>query len=162
MVRELDLRRIVDNGDATAGYMVEMNPNPFFIGYTCEDQKQLNGKVKGETRIPGGGKRYELVINNVLTNLTKAYRERYNWFEFHIMVKDVEGFVGIYLHIGNDDDDTDGCILIGDTQNNIMLKPAIGKPILNSTNAFRRFYERYYPLLKKGDKVFLTIHDEKF
>jgi len=159
--RELVLRRIFDNGDTTVGYMIEKGPHQAFIGYTCEDQKQIGPKIKGETRIPGN-KRYRLTINKALTGKTEEYRKNYTWFKFHIMLMDVEGFAGIYIHIGNDDDDTDGCLLIGDKQSNISLTPAIAKPIENSTNCFKRFYQKYYPLLDAGVPVYLTIIDEEF
>jgi hypothetical protein len=66
-------------------------------------------KVKKETRVPEG--RYRLVLNKTLVNgkpspLTIKYRVKYSWFKWHIMLKDVPGFTGVYMHIGNIDEHT--------------------------------------------------------
>jgi hypothetical protein len=161
MARELELRRFVDNGEATAGFLIEKKPYPAFLGYTLEDQAQAK-KVMKETRIPAG--RYRLVLNRstVPTPKTEQYRKKYPWFKWHIMLLDVKGFSGIYIHIGNDDDDTDGCILLGDVIDNIMLRRAT--PLTQSTNAFERFYKKYYPILENEntEPVYLTVVDEQY
>ena len=47
---------------------------------TLEDEKR-SVKVKGETRIPSG--RYQLLKRRVLSGLTKTYRDKFDWFDFH-------------------------------------------------------------------------------
>lgn len=158
VTRELRLKRIASHTEATMGYLIEMNPNPSFCGFTLEDQKQLGPKVPGETRIPAG--RYRLTLNKSVTKLTEKYRKNYGWFKWHLMLHDVEGFTGIYIHIGNDDDDTDGCLLLGDSLASIFKYKE--KPLRESTDAFKRFYEKYYPLLELNTPIFITIEDEQF
>lgn len=164
MKKELLLQRTYDNGDTTIGVLYDLNPF-LLLGFTCEDQHQAV-KIMKETRIPAG--RYRLVINKVVTGKTNDYRARYPWFKYHIMLENVKGFSGIYIHIGNRDDDTEGCLLVGDTQVNIAIPKY--KAIVNgksanaigeSTISFQRFYEEYYPLIEEvTNEVYLTVKDE--
>lgn len=118
-----------------------------YLCYTLEDEFR-EVKVFGETRIPAG--RYELRLRNE-GNLTKKYRARFP--DIHkgmIWLQDVPNFKWIYLHCGNDDDDTNGCILVGS-----LLKP--GK-VLKSRSAYRRVY----PIIRdniKARKTYLEVID---
>jgi hypothetical protein len=150
------LQRFSDNRRSTIGLLFKIGvPFPFRC-YSLEDEFR-ESKVSKETRIPA--QLYELVIQKIETPKTLAYRQKYPWFESHIMVKDVPGFIGVYLHIGNTDEDTDGCILLGDSADNNSIGPG---NIASSTAAFKRFYTEVYSELKNGAKVFLEIRDEKF
>lgn len=157
VTRELVLQRFVNNGDASSGYLIEKEPNASFLGFTLEDEARTV-KLAKETRIPAG--RYRLTLNKQLTDKTEDYRKRYSWFKYHIMLNDVAGFTGIYIHIGNDDDDTDGCLLLGDQLHNIMIYKV--KPLQRSTDCFKRFYEKYYPILEENTPVYITVIDEKY
>lgn len=117
-----------------------------FTCWTLEDEER-EVKVMHETCIPEGT--YEVEFMETITPLTKKYREKYDWFNKHLHVKDVPGFTGIYLHIGNTDDDTSGCILVG----------AVAEPgrILRSTETFKKVYEIISEVLNNDIKVILTI-----
>lgn len=160
MARELLLQRIVSDAKSSIGYMLDLLDKTL-IGFTCEDEKR-EVKVAKETRIWAG--RYKLVLNQVLTDKTKEYRNKFpDFFEFHIMIEGVRDFIGVYIHIGNDEKDTDACVLIGDLLGNLMVpKYRDGKPVLESTVCFERFYKKYYPLLKAGKEIYLTIKDEVY
>lgn len=149
---ELDLFRLNDDGDSTIGFLKK---DSSFECYTLEDQHQ-NSKVKSETRIPSG--RYEIKHRKVLSGLTKHYRKKYDWFEWHLELQNVPDFKYVYIHIGNDDDDTDACILVGNSQISNTKKHAgfIG----NSTAAYRDLYTDVTIALSSGERVFITIHDE--
>ena len=67
---------------------------------TLEDELREK-KIAGETAIPAGF--YELVLENS----PKFGPET-------ITFLDVRGFSQIRVHGGNDDDDTEGCVLVGD------------------------------------------------
>jgi len=68
--------------------------------HTLEDELREN-KVQAETAIPAG--LYELVLED---------SPRFG--PDTITFKDVRSFSHIRVHGGNDDDDTEGCILVGD------------------------------------------------
>lgn len=167
MINEYILQRYSDNRESTLGILLRKGATKLtFMAYTLEDEAQVV-KVNGETRIPAG--RYELVINRADTKLTLKYRQKYPlWFKYHIMLKDVPHFTGVYIHIGNNDDNTDACILVGDSANNNNLSDG---EIRSSTQAFTRIYSELYGHLDQTEgtgrnlhyphTAFLTIKDEK-
>lgn len=151
------LQRYSDNRESTLGILFKESPvGTYLLGYTLEDEYR-EVKVKGETRIPAG--RYEIIVNKSDTPLTLKYRAKYPWFKYHLMLKDVPGFQGIYIHIGNRGDNTDGCILVGDSANNNKIGNG---EVSNSTACFIRLYSELYDYLEAGKKAFINIRDEKY
>jgi hypothetical protein len=153
------LQRFSDNRESTLGLFFKQiikgtQKALHFIGYGLEDE-QRDVKVMKETRIPADT--YEIVIQTIETPKTLQYRAKYPWFESHLMLKDVKGFIGVYIHIGNNDDDTDACLLMGDNANNNSIGNG---EISNSTVCFARFYKELYPHMKAGGKAFIEIRDE--
>lgn len=118
-----------------------------FFCYGLEDEYRLI-KVKGETRIPEGS--YEIGWQQVVTPMTKKYRKRYNWFKNHIHVKNVPNFTSVYIHIGNTEEDTAGCLLVGDKINNNNLEYGF---IGSSTNAYQRLYKKITRASSSGEKI---------
>lgn len=160
MEYNLLLQRIFDNKDATCGAILEVNPDKTLNleAFVLEDEFREKKQAR-ETRIPAG--KYKLGIRKEITGLTQRYLDDDRlkpWFKRHIEVLNVPGFQGIYIHIGNDDDDTEGCLLVGDTLENINLVKI--KPLLKSVQAYKRFYIKWFSRLEKGDTVYITIFDE--
>lgn len=154
------LQRFSDNRKSTLGLLFKKVMDGTverlrFVCYVLEDEYR-EVKVKEETRIPAGF--YELGIRQEVTDMTKRYQAKYPWFKKHIEIQKVPNFVGVYIHIGNTDADSAGCLLLGDNADNNQIGEG---SISNSTNAFKRFYSEVYDLLEKGKKVCLTIKDEK-
>jgi len=156
--RTFILQRYSDNKDSTLGLLFEVvkrSPGedyPRFFCYALEDQYQAV-KVMKETRIPAGI--YNVDIQKNITPKTEQYREKYPWFRNHIEIKNVKDFVGVYIHIGNTDEDTDACLLLGDSADNNQITSG---SIVNSTSAFKRFYESVYGSLP----ITLIVRDEPF
>lgn len=146
---ELELKRFSNGVESTLGNMIINNSWECF---SLEDEFRAV-KVQGETRIPAG--RYEVKFREVLSGLTKKYQDRYPWFKYHLHIQDVPGFNYVYLHIGNTDDHTDGCILLGDsaTTNKHGNEGSIG----SSRIAFKRFYEKVCAALNTGESVHINI-----
>lgn len=155
------LQRFSDNRKSTLGILLKVlahgtSQMTILQSYTLEDESREE-KLSGETRIPAGI--YDLVINAADTPLTLKYRKKYSWFKYHIEIKNVPGFKGVYIHIGNYDDNTDGCVLLGDSADNNSISEGM---ITNSTAAFKRFYDSVFSHLSEGGKATIEIRDEKY
>lgn len=145
---KLLLHRILSGEDATIGYL-EVDGK--FFCFTCEDEDR-KVKVSGETRIPWGS--YLIEQRKVLSPMTTRYRQKYDWFEWHLELQNVPNFTNVYIHIGNTDDDTDGCILVGETADCVNM--FVGR----STSAFKALYQKICAALNNGEKVWIEIIDE--
>lgn len=100
-------------------------------------------KVYGETAIPYG--KYKVTLNIQSPKYkNKIKYQRCNGYLPRLL--DVPGFDGILIHIGNENRDTCGCILVG--ENRVKGK------VVNSTETFWKLYA----LLKKADERGETIH----
>ena len=119
-----------------------------FFCFTLDDQSQPV-KVAGETRIPAGT--YEIKLR-----AEGAMHEKYNGkFPDHrgmLWLQDVPGFEWVYIHIGNDDDDTLGCILVGDGLH-------VSGKLSESTVAYRRLYGLVSNAILAGEPVTITVED---
>lgn len=158
MEHKILLQRIFDDGDTTCGAMLDVTNGNHLECFILEDEFR-SVKKSGETRIKAG--EYYLGIRKEVTPLTQKYlndKRLKPWFERHIEVLNVKDFKGIYIHIGNNDEHTDGCLLVGDILQNINVYKS--SPLQMSVQAYKRFYEKWYPILKKGDTVKLVIFDE--
>lgn len=142
----LTVHRIHDTGKATIGYLLVDGK---FHCFTLEDEFR-KVKQKGETRIKEG--LYKLAIMKADTPLTLKHRTSYgSWFKYHIEITGVPEFTGIYIHAGNDETHTDGCLLVGNILHNphVVLKNQLG----DSITATKNLYSIIYPLLEKGEQV---------
>ena len=150
-LKKIVVMRYNSDEESTQGLLMY---NSKFFCYTLEDQFQAK-KIKGETRIPEGT--YNLGLQMAATPLTLSYRKKYDWFKNHIHIKNVPGFTGIYIHVGNDDGDTAGCLLLGDTS--INDPKDISGFQGRSRQAFERFYKKFYEDIVSGSVVieFLNI-----
>ena len=80
-----------------------------FFCYTLEDEFRTV-KVSEETRIPAGS--YNITLRRE-GGMYARYSDRFNEDHPMIWVRDVPNFQYIYIHIGNTEVDTAGCILVG-------------------------------------------------
>lgn len=120
-----------------------------FTCYTLEDQFQTE-KVMGESRIPAG--RYRLTLRT-FGDHHKRYSLKFQGIhQGMIEVMDVPNFQHILWHIGNTDDDTAGCLLLGNTaEANLSGQGRIG----NSTSAYRRVYPIVAQAILNQDEVWV-------
>lgn len=147
---KLMLRRYKSNNDATLG-------NLFIDGlYTCKtlEDEYRKTKVMHETRIPKGT--YHIKLQNE-GNMTKKYEKNPKLAGIHrgmLWLQNVPGFTSIYIHIGNTDDDSSGCILTGTSVDEANWK------LNDSTNAYIRLYVKVTNALINGEEVTIEILDE--
>lgn len=158
------LQRYSDNGKSTQGLLFELMPGvnkPVWFSHVLEDEHR-DIKIKDETRIPAGI--YPLKIRMEDTELTLAHRIAYNkgyekvWFEYHIEIVGITGFSGVYIHAGNKESHTSGCLLLNDTATNNMIEAG---EMARSIQAVKRFYDKVYPHLLAGKAAFIEIRDEQ-
>jgi len=144
----LKLTRFANGKDSTLGIM---RIDDRFECFTLEDEYREQ-KVKGETRIPNG--KYEVVFRETPSPLTTKYRNKFDWFNWHLMLKDVKNFDYVYIHVGNTDDHTDGCILVGYQG---WKTPSDEYEVHRSTDAYRDLYAKVKSQLLIGEKVEIEI-----
>ncbi len=149
---ELLNRRISSGDEATLGTLFDVTGPPAFLCYVLEDQFN-EPKIPGETRIPPG--RYQIKFRDE-GGMIVRYKQRFPWHHGMLWLQDVPGFQFIYIHVGNKDDDTDGCLIVGDGQiSNVMERGAV----TTSVAAYRRLYENIADALEAGDEVWITVED---
>ena len=146
---KLEVLRFNSSDDFTTGLLFDVTDNVrSFLCYTLEDQAQTK-KVYGETRIPSGT--YKLTLR-----AEGSFHSRYaakfgDWHRGMIYVNDVPNFEYILWHIGNDDDDTAGCLLVGKTSQDNFIG--------SSTNAYKEIYPPIRDAILNGDDVSVTYID---
>lgn len=107
-----------------------------FVCYTLEDEIRTK-KVYGETAIPFGKYKLKLRTHG---GLHARYQKRFpRMHKGMIEICDVPEFTDVLIHIGNDDDDTAGCLLVGMTSNAIVTMYRDGF-IGSSTTAYKLIY----------------------
>lgn len=118
--------------------------------FTLEDEKR-NVKVHGETRIPAGV--YKLRLQTKGT-MSPKYAARFPFHKGMLHLQNVPDFEGIFIHIGNTDKDTAGCILLG-------LSHTIGNNFVSSsTLAYTQAYNIIAPAIERNDAVSINVVDE--
>lgn len=149
----LQVVRYSSQGDDTLGLLFDFTNERKFLCFTLEDEARTV-KIFGETRIPAGTYRVELRTEG-------GFHQRYNrkFPSMHkgmLWVKDVPGFEYILIHIGNDDDDTAGCLLVGNEVRQNITGP--GK-LLHSADAYKRIYPLVVDKLIAGEEVSIMYAD---
>jgi len=141
---KIEVLRYSDNGESTLGLL---KVNGKFFCYTLEDQYQ-EVKVKHQTRIPDGT--YNITLRDA-GGMTKSYAQRYpGMHKGMLWVRDVPNFEYIYIHSGNNDDHTSGCLLVGNTVNNNNNKDGF---IGESRPAYVSLYREIIAAMDRGEEI---------
>ena len=131
--------------DATNGILLGDN---VFEAYTLEDQYQAV-KVMHETCIPEGT--YDIKFRTV-GGFHEKYKKRYGADHYGMLhLQDVPNFTYILIHQGNSDEHTSGCLILGETQQDLDLSDDgfIG----HSGVAYKKLYKKVAKELLLGKKV---------
>jgi len=148
---ETTLQRYAKNDDSSLGlFFIDCD----FECYILEDEYRTQ-KVMGETRIPAG--RYQIKLRK-----EGGFHQRYakKFPDLHVgmlHITNIPNFKYVLIHIGNDDDDTAGCLLTGNTANNPNVENGF---IGNSTNAYKALYKKLIKPLLAGEELWINIKDE--
>lgn len=156
MTLRVQVNRFYSDGEATNGSFAIIYPREDFAACFCLEDERRTVKVMGETRIPAGIYRLGLNTNEAPEGERETNHQRYSrrfgsWHKGMIELQDVPNFTNAQFHIGNDDDDTDGCILPGEgTSKNWVSR---------STDAYRRMYEKMIPHILNEEGCWIHIID---
>jgi hypothetical protein len=160
---KLQVLRFNSKSDSTNGLLFDITNGVNFLCYTLEDERR-DKKVMSETRVPAGV--YSIKLRDE-GGMTKRYAKKYgdlhkgmlcvhnapNWK----IITPSMTFQYVLIHVGNTDEHTAGCLIIGDTQeNNSIVKDGfIGK----STQAYKRIYPPIAAALENNEEVTIEYTD---
>ena len=130
--------------DATNGILLI---DDVFECYTLEDQYQ-EVKVMHETCIPEGI--YDIKLRTV-GGFHEKYKARYSNHKGMLHLQDVPGFTYILIHAGNTDEHTSGCLIVGETQQDLDISKDgfIG----HSGKAYTKLYDKLVKELSQDNDV---------
>jgi hypothetical protein len=131
--------------DATNGLLFI---DGIFECYTLEDQYQAV-KVMHETCIPEGT--YDIKFRKT-GGFHAKYSERYKNSHYGMLhIQDVPNFTYILIHTGNTDEHTSGCLIVGETQQDLEVSKDgfIG----SSAVAYKKMYAKVAGQLLQGKDV---------
>jgi len=154
---ELLVKRIATGDESTIGAMyvidrdAEVGDERSFRNFTMEDQPN-EPKVPGETRIPAGRYRIKLRTEG---GMHGRYSDKFDWHRGMLWLQDVPNFTFVYIHYGNYEKDTDGCILTGDGAQSNVLDDGM---VMSSVSAYTRLYQEIIDEVENGE-VWITIED---
>jgi hypothetical protein len=145
---ELLLKRIARKPTYTIGKLYVNNV------YTCdvlEDYDRIyygGSKVAGKTAIPCG--RYEVVLNNYSPRFGNKEPYKSLCGGCVPLINNVPKFSGVRIHIGNTENDTDGCLLVG--------KNTVVGRVTDSKVTFAALMNKHLtPARKRNENVYITI-----
>lgn len=124
-----------------------------FRGFVVEDQNQPAGKVMRETRIPSG--RYQIKLR-AEGGMHADYAKKYSWHRGMLHLQNVPGFTWVYIHTGNKESETDGCLLTGTG----AFENSVGEfETTGSVAAYTRLYQEIVVAIERGEEVFIRVVD---
>ena len=119
-----------------------------FECYTLEDQYQ-SVKVMHETCIPEGT--YDIKFRKT-GGFHAKYSARYKNAHYGMLhLQDVPGFTYILIHTGNTDEHTSGCLIVGETQQDLDIN--FNGMVGSSAVAYKKMYAKVANQLLQGKEV---------
>lgn len=142
----LQLIRFKSGDKYTIGSLNELYPEKKFLCFTLEDGFNEE-KVYGETRIPPG--KYNVTLRTVGGKHTQYSQKFPTFHKGMLWLRDVPNYEYVLIHIGNYPQDTEGCILVGNTYSDGFIG--------SSTDAYKEIYPRIANHLFNGGTVTIEI-----
>ena len=146
----LTVERFNDNKESTLGYL---KVDDDFECFTLEDTFREK-KIAGQTRIPKGKYRIKLRKEG---GMNRKYSSRYSSHEGMLWLQNVKNFSWVYIHIGNNSKDTEGCILVGEG----CMSTPVKQTLVKSRIAYLSLYEKIIKKINEGTNVFIEIKDNQ-
>jgi hypothetical protein len=152
---QLEVIRYSSKDASTLGILMDVSGlRRRFLAYTLEDAYRSQ-KVKHETRIPQGSYEVNLRTEGGFHN---RYLKKFGP-DFHrgmLHVQNVPNYEFILIHCGNDNDDTSGCLLVGNSSTENIVKDGF---IGSSVDAYKRIYLPIAVALTNGESVRIDYLD---
>lgn len=147
----LKLLRLCSKPDWSAGVLIRCDlQTPQMLCSTMEDGRR-KVKIAGRTRIPAGTYTIRLRTEG---GLTQKYQQKFpDIHQGMLWLQDVPGFEWVYLHVGNTHEDSEGCILVGESINYETGFQG------ESVSAYRNLYPLIANEILGGGEVEITIED---
>ena len=153
---KLEVVRFSSQNDSTLGLVFDVTNGRKFLCFSLEDEAR-DTKIMAETRIPAGI--YELKLRTVGGYHSRYLKKYGSWHKGMIHVQDVPNFRWILWHTGNTDEHTSGCLIVGESQNDLDK----GKDgfVGASGVAYKKLYPKVADALDKGEDVVIKYHNVK-
>ncbi|MCP4111289.1 MAG: hypothetical protein GY749_38140 [Desulfobacteraceae bacterium] len=151
---DLQVWRFSSGRESTLGVLYEIiDGKGDFLCFTLEDEYRTEKKY-GETRIPAGT--YPIELRTFGGHHARYSRKFPDIHKGMLWVRHVPNFKDILIHIGNRDDDTAGCLLVGNSvEENFVSEGFIGSSAL----AYKRIYLPIATALEMGRGVTIEYVD---
>ena len=118
----------------------ELDINGVWECYILEDVDRFlekgGVKIPGRTAIPRGG--YRIILD---------WSDRFKCLMF--LLVDVPGFTGVRIHAGNTDENTDGCLLTGQTKEEDFVGQSVA--------ALKNLSMKILSAMLRGESVWIEI-----
>ena len=154
---ELILQRLNDTGECTTGKLtvddlefVTLEDTNRDINHDGDFDDPGEQKVYGFTRIPCG--RYKITLRTE-GRMHNNYKNKFLFHKGMLWIRDVNSFSYVYIHIGNNSDDSSGCILVATYMSTDCF-------IAESTRAYVKLYKYLLPAFESGQEVWIKVIDE--
>lgn len=135
--------RLFINGQFFSNTIEDKDRN-LYQGMALEEIKRI--KVYGETAIPYGRYRISMKRKSPKYSQKKQYEKCGGYLPY---LRDVPGFSGVLIHIGNWASDSAGCILVGENK--------VKGGVVNSTLWFWKLYDILKAADDRGEEIWITI-----
>lgn len=148
------LKRTQQNRVSTVGEMFIDG----WLGCVALEDAWHVAKIAGITRIPAGT--YPLKLRTE-GGLHPKYAARFpDMHKGMLWIQDVPGFEFIYIHLGNDPDDSKGCILVG---SDIVRPGSDDEPyrVTGSEKAYREIYPMIADAITRGERAWFQAVDPR-
>lgn len=145
---KIKVKRIYRGPEYTIGHLYV---NDVYVCDTLEDRdrgldyrmslsKIKAKKIAGKTAIPTGIYRMTLDVKSPKFGSKAFYKEVCDGYLPRLI--GVPGYDGVLIHVGNTQNDTDGCILVGYNK--------VKGQIIDSRNAFKKLWDSYLRIAKQS------------
>ena len=154
-MKNIEVLRYAFGSESTLGLMFDISGGKRdFLCYVLEDAHRPV-KIAGKTCIPAGTYEVKLRTEGTLTQrFAAAYPDIHKGM---LWLQSVPDFQWVYIHTGNVDEDTEGCLLVGDGTEQNVTEP--GK-LSSSRSAYRRIYVPLANAIDGGERVVLTMREQ--